>query len=70
MTESADPFRLYEAARAAMYKAMEREADPPASRRSFEQARDGFSNFLAAAAKNRGMYRELVPLPRMLCFPP
>jgi hypothetical protein len=55
-----DPFRMYEEARKHMYTAMEREADPPAARRGYEQAMDGFDEFLAAAAKNRGMYRELV----------
>jgi hypothetical protein len=58
-----DPFRMYEAARKAMYTAMERESDPPAARRGYEQALDGFAQFLAAAAKNRGMYRELVRAP-------
>jgi len=56
-----DPFRMYEAARKHMYTAMERESsDHPAARRGFEQALAGFSEFMAAAAKNRGMYRELV----------
>ena len=55
-----DPFRMYEEARKHMYTAMEREADPHAARRGYEQAMDGFDEFLAAAAKNRGMYRELV----------
>jgi hypothetical protein len=55
-----DPFRMYEEARKHMYTAMEREADPPVARRGYEQAMDGFDEFLAAAAKNRGMYRELV----------
>lgn len=62
-----DPFRMYEAARKAMYTAMERESDPPAARRGYEQALDGFAQFLTAAAKNRGMYRELVRI--LLCFP-
>ena len=39
---------------------LDREADPPAARRGYEQAMDGFDEFLVAAAKNRGMYRELV----------
>jgi hypothetical protein len=55
-----DPFRMYEAARKLMYSAMERESDPAAARRGYEQAMDGFTQFLTAAAKNRGMYRELV----------
>ena len=59
-TTMSDPFRMYEAARKHMYTAMEREADPPAARRGYEQALDGFDEFLGAAAKNRGMYRELV----------
>ena len=45
-----DPFRMYEEARKHMYTAMEREADPPAARRGYEQAMDGFDEFLVAAA--------------------
>jgi len=61
---------MYEAARKHMYTAMERESsDHPAARRGFEQALAGFSEFMAAAAKNRGMYRELV-LPANLTWPP
>lgn len=55
-----DPFRMYEAARKHMYTAMERESDPPTAIRGYQQALDGFAQFLAAAAKNRGMYKELV----------
>ena len=57
-----DPFRMYEGARKLMYSAMERESDPPAARRGFEQALAGFNDFLVAASKNRGMYRELVSI--------
>ena len=55
-----DPFRMYEAARKHMYTAMERESDPPTAIRGYQQALDGFALFLTAAAKNRGMYKELV----------
>ena len=58
-----DPFRMYETARKSMYSAMEQEADPPRARQGYKEAVDGFDQFLTAAAKNRGMYRELVGTP-------
>jgi hypothetical protein len=55
---------MYETARKSMYSAMEQEADPPKARQGYKEAVDGFDQFLTAAAKNRGMYRELVGSPR------
>ena len=60
-----DPFRMYETARKSMYSAMEQEADPPRARQGYKEAVDGFDQFLTAAAKNRGMYRELVGSPTL-----
>ena len=53
--------RIYEAARKSMYTAMERETDPHTARREYEEAVEGFNQFLNA--KNRGMYHELVGSP-------
>jgi hypothetical protein len=44
-----------------MYTAMERETDPHTARREYEEAVEGFNQFLNA--KNRGMYHELVGSP-------
>lgn len=65
-----DPFRMYEAARKHMYTAMERESDPPTAIRGYQQALDGFALFLTAAAKNRGMYKELVARLSAHCLGP
>ena len=56
---------MYETARKSMYTAMEQEADPPRARQGYKEAVDGFDQFLTAAAKNRGMYRELVGSPTL-----
>jgi hypothetical protein len=62
---------MYETARKSMYSAMEQEADPPKARQGYKEAVDGFDQFLTAAAKNRGMYRELVgSTSRILVLPP
>ena len=53
-------YKMYDAARKSMYVAMECESDPTSAHSAYKGALQTFEEFLNAAEKEHGMYRDLV----------